>query len=171
MENRVSISFRVKDKGGKSGGKWLSGSVPAFDWESFKNTPNAESFAKKAYFATVQKILREVEEHTNGSNECDLDSVETVIVRSLTFTQDEIKAWFKTRDWSRVSQVPNIAEVLPVIEKKIPQFAARGNPFSLEKSGKIADKIIAAVADDQDPIADYLFTILTTQREDELLAI
>lgn len=44
MPGRVVISFCVRDKGGPSAGKPLSGSVPAFDWESFKNTPNTEGF-------------------------------------------------------------------------------------------------------------------------------
>lgn len=65
-KNLINISFRVKDKGGPSGGKTVSADVPAFDWESFKKTPNAEEFVKKAYFASVKRIIREIDEHKNG---------------------------------------------------------------------------------------------------------
>lgn len=173
MSSQSIVSFRVRDKGGPSGGKLLSREAPAFDWESFKNTPNAEEFVKKIYFAAVKKIIREIEEHRNGSVESDLGSTETVIARALSFTQDEIKDWIKTRDWSKASQVRDIAKVLPQIEKDLPELASRRNPFSAEVSAKIADKIIAAVADVPDPIAEFLFTTLTTQRssDEELLSL
>ncbi|OZA26988.1 MAG: hypothetical protein B7X93_09885 [Hydrogenophilales bacterium 17-61-9] len=167
MTNRTTVSFRVKDKGGPSGGHSLSKSVPAFDWEGFKRTPNAEEFVKKAYFAAVKKIMREVEESKNGTVESDLDSVEAVIARALSFTKDDIRDWIKTRDWSKASQVRDISKVLPEIEKHLPDLATRRNPFSTEVSAKIADKIIAAVADDPDPIAEFLFTALTTQRSQD----
>ena len=163
MPGRVNISFRVKDKGGPSGGKLLSRLVPAFDWESFKNTPNAEAFVKKAYFAAVRDIIREVEEQRNVSVESDLHTAETVIARALSFTREEIKDWIKTRDWSKASQVQNVAEYLPFIEKNLPDLASHRNNFNEKDSAKLADKIIAAVADDPDPIADFMFTILTTQ--------
>lgn len=162
--NFINYSFRVKDKGGPSGGKTLSRDVPAFDWENFKNTPNAEEFVKKVYFASLKKIIRELDEHKNGSVESDLDSTETVIARALSFTQDEIKEWLKTRDWSKAKQVQDISKVLPEIEKHLPKLASRRNHFTADVSAKIADKIIAAVADDPDPIAEFLFTTLTTPR-------
>lgn len=172
MAGRVVVSFRVKDKGGPSGGKTFSHEAPAFDWESFKKTPNAEEFVKTAYFAAVKKIIREVEEHKNGTVASDLDSYETVVARALSFTQDEIKDWIKTRDWSKATDVRDMTKVLPQIEKKLPALASRRNHFSAEVSAKIAYKIIAAVADDPDPIADFLFTVLTTQRpEPELMPL
>ena len=163
-KNFITISFRVKDKGGPSSGKTVSADVPTFDWESFKNTPNAEEFVKKTYFAAVKKIVREIGEHKNGSVKSDLDSAETVIARALSFTQDEIKEWLKTRDWSKAIQIQDIAKVLPEIEKHLPKLASRRNHFTAEVSAKIADKIIAAVTDDPDPIAEFLFTTLTTPR-------
>lgn len=160
----ININFRIKDKGGPSGGKTVSADVPAFDWESFKKTPNAEEFVKKAYFASVKRIIREIDEHKNGSVESDLDSAETVIARALSFTQDEIKEWLKTRDWGKASQVQDITKVLPEIEKHLPKLASRQNHLSAETSEKIAYKIIAGVADVPDPIAEFLFTTLTTPR-------
>ena len=37
----------------------------------------------------------------------------------------------------------------------------RKNPFSTEIAVRIADVVIAAVADSPDPVADYLFSVLT----------
>jgi len=168
-KNFISVSFLVRDKGGASAGSTISVDAPEFNWEDFKNTPNAEEFAKKAYFAAVKKIAREINERKNGTTKSDLSSVEAVIARSLSFTQDEIRKWFETRDWTKANQVRDIATVLPKIEKSLLILASRQNPFSAEASEKIAYKIIASVADDQDPIADFLFTILTTSRSDEEL--
>lgn len=169
MCNRVDFSFRIKDKGGVSGGKNISASVPDFDWERFKNTPNAETFVKKAYFAALKKIMREVEERKNGSLKSDLDSIEAVITRTLAFTQEDIRNWIETRDWSKVLQVQDNAELMDLIKKQLPKLASRQNPFSANDSEKLAYKVISAVADvPQDPIADFLNTTLTTRREDDI---
>jgi hypothetical protein len=173
MSNRTTITFRVRDKGGPSGGKTVTHDAPAFDLESFMKTPNAEEFIKKAYIASVKKIVREIEEKKNGSVTSDLDSTESVIARSLAFTKDDISEWIKTRDWERASQVKDMTKLLPHLEKHLPTLASRRNPFSPEDAAKLADKVIASVADNPDAIADFLFTTLTTSRtssDDDLLS-
>jgi hypothetical protein len=102
--------------------------------------PNAEQFVKKAYFAAVKKIIREVEESKNGSVASDLDSTESVIARSLAFTKDEITEWIKTRDWQRATQVKDMVKLLPVIDRYLPILATRKNPFEEGESSKLADK-------------------------------
>lgn len=171
MSDRIVVSFRVRDKGGPSGGKILSQEAPVFDWEKFKKTPNAEAFVKKAYLASVTKVVREIEEQKNGSTATDLNSMESVIARALCFSRAEIQDWIKTRDWNKANQVRDIEKLLPEIEKKLPDLATRQNPFSSEVSAKLADKVIAAVADNPDPIADFLFTTLTTERDADDLII
>lgn len=174
MSNRINVTFRIRDKGGPSGGKTVSHDVPDFDLEGFMRTPNAEEFVKKAYFAVIKKIIREIEEKKNGSVTADLASTEAVIARSLSFTKEEISEWIKTRDWTRADQVKDTSKLLPVIKERLPDLAARKNPFSAEVSAKLADKVIAAVADAQDAIADFLFTALTTPRnpeEDDLFSL
>ena len=167
MPKRINVTFRIRDKGGPSGGKTVSRDAPAFDLDSFMRTPNAEEFVKKAYLSVVKKIIREIEEQKNGSVTADLASTESVIARSLSFTKEEITEWIRTRDWARADQVKDMPKLLPVIKERLPDLAARRNPFSAEKSAELADKVIAAVADDPDAIADFLFTILTTQRDSE----
>ena len=164
MNTRVSIAFRVRDKGGLSGGKTLSRDIPAFDLEKFMATPNAGEFVKKAYFAAVKKLIREIKELKNGSVASNLESFETIVARSLVFTKDEIVEWIETRDWTRATQVKDMEKLLPDIKKYLPTLATRNHPFTQEKAKALADKVIAAVADNPDPIADFLFTTLTTSR-------
>lgn len=168
MTDRVTITFRIRDKGGPSGGKTVSRDAPDFDLARFMATPNADEFVKKAYFATVKKIIREIEERKNGSVASDLTSIESVVARSLAFTKEEIVEWVKTRDWQRANQVKDMEKLLPEIEKHLPSLATRRHPFSEEIAGKLADKVIAAVADNPDAVADFLFTILTTPRDSEI---
>ena len=169
MNDRIQVSFVVKNKGGLSGGKRLVGDAPAFNWEQFKNAPNAEEFVKKAYLSYVKKIIREIDERKNGTSVSDLASVESVIARSLSFTADEITAWIHARDWNKASQVKDIDKLMPFIKKKLPKLASRHNPFSKDDSDKLADKVIAAVADKPDPVADFLFSVLTLAKESEEL--
>ncbi len=167
MTNRISFAFRVRDKGGPSSAKTLTQDIPDFDWTNFKNAPNAEEFVKKAYYASVKKIIREIDEKKNGSVISDLSTIESIIARSLTYTKDEINEWIKTRDWDRANQVKDMGKLLPILKLRLPTLAARKNDFSDEESSKLADKVIAAVADTPDPIADFLFTILTQSRTEE----
>ena len=167
MTKRISVTFRVREKGGPSGGTTITGDVPAFDLTSFMRTPNAEEFVKKAYLACVKKIIREIEEKKNGSVASDLHSTESVVARSLAFTKEEITEWLKTRDWQHVTQVKDIAKLRLQLEKELPTLATRRNPFSESDSARLADKVIAAVADDPDAVAEFLFTTLTTPRASE----
>ena len=165
MSDRIEISFVVRKKGGVSGGKTLSGKIPAFDWESFKNTPNADVFVKKAYIAACRKIIREIDEKKKyQSSEADLSSTEAVIAKSISFTKSEIKDWLESRDWSKASDVQDIEKLLPAIRKRFPTLASRVNPFSQKDAEKLADKVVAAVSDKADAVADFLFTVLTTNK-------
>ena len=47
MSKTIAFKFRVKDKGGPLGGKWLESEIPEFDWNEFKVCPNAREFAQK----------------------------------------------------------------------------------------------------------------------------
>jgi hypothetical protein len=161
MSNQTVVTFRIRDKGGPSAGKTISQLVPKFELADFIKTPNAEEFVKKAYYASVKKIMREVEEKKNGSTVSNLQSTEAIVARSLTFSKEEISDWVKSRDWSRAVQVKNIEKIKAAMIKNLPQIAMRKNPFSPEIAERIADVVVAAVADSPDPVADYLFSVLT----------
>jgi hypothetical protein len=164
MTNKKSITFRVRDKGGKSGGNTLSGDVPEFNPQAFMATANATEFLKKVYFSAVKKIIREIEDGKNKTSLSDLESFETIITRSMAFTQAEIKEWIETRDWTRANTVKDMGKLLPIIQADFPKLANRKHRFSRSEADKLADKVIAAVADDPDPIADFLFSVLTTHK-------
>lgn len=168
MSNQEVITFRIKDKGGTAGGKTISYSVPEFNWEEFKHTPNAQAFVKKAYYASVKKIMREVEQKTNGSTISDLQSLEAVVTRSLAFTKAEIKEWLDLRDWSQAKEIKNVEKSKASMAKHLPQLAARINPFNEKTAEHVANAFIADVADKPvDSVADYLFSVLTLPRNVE----
>lgn len=168
MTTLATMTFRVRNKGGPSGGKTLSSEFPGFDLIRFMKTPNAQAFIEKHYLATVKKILREIDESKNGSVAADLTSFESIVARSLSFTQEEVSEWMNSRDWTRATQVKDMKALLPHLEKILPTLTSRTHPFSEDKAKELADKVIAAVADNPDPIADFLFTTLTSPRAFEL---
>ena len=88
MPNMVKMKFQV-------GNNHVERDVPDFDWEAFRgNMLNAEAFARKSYFAAVQRIIREIDEGKNQTSEAHLASMEAVLGRSLFYTQQEIGRWF-----------------------------------------------------------------------------
>ena len=161
MSNQTVVTFRVRNKGGPSGGKAISQLVPEFEFADFMKTPNVEEFVKKAYYASAKRIMREVWEMKNGSTVSDLQSTEAIVARSLTFTKEEISDWLKSRDWSRALQVKNIEKIKAAMVEDLPQIAMRKTPFSPEIAERIAYLVVAALADSPDPVADYLFSELT----------
>jgi len=112
MSKRIPVSFIVRDKGGPAGGKHLQGDAPDFEWERFKNTGNAEEFVKKAYFAAVKKIIRDLDQNKAPTVATDLSSMEAVIARSLFFTKEEIGEWIRTRDWSKATGFKDTANAI-----------------------------------------------------------
>lgn len=169
MESRTKDSYPVKNKGGKLGGEIVEFEYPTFDWEAFKKVPNAEAFVQKAYVAAVKKIARDLKGRTNGTAESDLDTMEYVIARSLYFTKKDIEDWLETRDWGKANGVPDLEKHLPYIRKHLPELAVRINPFQEKYSQDLAYKVVAAVSDiPTGPVAEYLFTMLSHDRRDDV---
>jgi len=163
MPEKQIQTRRIRNKGGPLAGKEISYEIPEFEIKQFLNTPNAEEFIKKAYKSATIKIAREIEEGTNGSVPVDLSSYEMIIARTLNFTKKDIIEWLKNRDWSRI----NIGERdIEKLKEYLPNIAARNNPFNKELSERIAEKLIAELSDkEKDPIANYLFVMLTVKRD------
>ncbi len=165
MKNHIFFSFEVRNRGNGNAlsGKQLTREIPDFNFEEFRKSPNAEEFMRKAYFSAVKKIMREAENHINGTETSDLDSYESIIARSLVVTKKEIIEWEESRDWSKATEIKNPAKSIPYLKKQLPSLSDRNNPFEKERADQVA-KIVAAVADKPDRIADYLFTTLTLPR-------
>ena len=173
MPKTKTVTFRVKDKGGPMGGREITFDAPEFVLSEFLKTPNSGEFVKKAYEAAAKKIAREVEEKKNGSVLADLQSYEMIVARSLKFTKIEIAKWVQTRDWSRISSFKNPDELRRNMEAWLPNLAMRVNHLGPQPSRTVAVKVVAALADKPDPVAEYLFVILTVERppDDEMLEL
>lgn len=159
--SNVPIRFTVRNKGGALGGQTIEHSVPEFDWTAFKNEPNAEAFVKKAYIAVAQKLVRELHEKKNGTEQRHLQSMESLIARSLKFTRDEIEDWCESRDWSRARFEHDVEKGILLLKKHLPGLSSSEFAFP-EKLRERAAEIVAEVADAKsDPVADYLFVKLS----------
>ncbi len=161
MEKTV-VKFRVRNKGGKLAGKAIERAVPDFDWETFKNCPNAEEFSRKSYFQAVRRLVREVEEKNDQTFLANnLESIESVLTRSLKYTKDEIAEWIKTREWEQAALKGSRENALKMIEKRLAALS-QGEVYLDKKLKDRLAEIIASVADKpSDAIADYLFSRLT----------
>ena len=165
----VPIQFTVRNKGGALGGQTIEHLVAEFDWEVFKNTPNSEEFVRKAYYAAAKKFIRELHEGRNQTEEHHLQSMENLIARSLSFTQQEIKDWCEERDWSIVTFKGDREKALGFLKEQLPRLASSENDFPDRQRHRAAE-IVAEVADSKsDPVANYLFVKLTQgQKNDDL---
>ncbi len=164
MNKKIIYKFTVKNKGGESAGKVLEKEVPDFDWDEFKQLPLARVFAKKAYFEEIKKIIREIEEEKNKTMECDLQSMESVVTRSIKFTKVEIGDWFDKRNWDGSPQLKN-TKVLEGLKDQLLHLSQGGIIIEEDQRAKYAN-IVAKVADKPtDDVADYLFSRLSLKSD------
>lgn len=165
MSKKINYKFTVKNKGGESAGKVLENEVPDFDWEEFKKLPLARVFAKKAYFEEVKKIMREIEEGLkNQTMECDLQSMESIIVRSIKFTQEDITEWFNKRNWNEFPKLKSTEQRERL--RKMLLTLSRGPVLFDEERRTIYAHTVAKVADKPtDDVADYLFARLSLKND------
>ena len=156
----TSIRFKIRNRGGAFGGQSFEYRVPAFDWNVFKNTPNAEAFVKKAYFAAAQKLVRDLVEEKISTEEHHLESMEALVARSLKFTRQEIQDWCESRDWSVARFNVNPEAAIKTLKTHLPNLSSDEYAFPLKLRTRAAE-LVAEVADQNaDPVADYLFVKL-----------
>lgn len=166
----TTIRFTVRKKGGKLSGQTLEHQVAEFDWQTFKNTPNAEVFVKKAYYAAAQKLVREIHEGNMQTGGHHLQSMESLIARSLKFTRDEIAEWCDSRDWGCAKFKVEPEKGIAVLKELLPGLSSSEFRFPKEIRSRAAE-IVAEVADIKaDPVANYLFVKLTQDQKEDSLA-
>ena len=166
----TTIRFRVRNKGGKLGGEILEHQVAEFDWSTFKNTPNAEAFVKKAYYAAAKKLVREIHEGNRQTGDHHLQSMESLIARSLKFTREEIAEWCDSRDWGCAKFKVETEKGIAVLKEHLPGLSSSEFRFP-EKIRSRAAEIVAEVANiNADPVANYLFSKLTQNQKNNSLA-
>jgi hypothetical protein len=159
------IRFTVRRKGGALGGQTLEHQVAEFDWPAFKNTPNAEAFVKKAYFAAAQKLIRELHEGKSQTEEHHLQTMESLVARSLKFTREEIEEWCESRDWSTAKFTVEPSKAVRLLKEHLPNLSSSEATFP-EHLRQRAAEVVAEVADSKsDPVADYLFVKLSQEQK------
>jgi hypothetical protein len=165
--SKIQFSFRAKNKGGPLAGKILEKEVPQFVWHDFINAPNAEQFARKAYYAAIKRIIPELAEDASTSSEHHLDSIENVIMRDLKFTQKEICDWCESRDRTR-AKLKDRSKGIAALKESLPKIASGIIPHD-EDVRKRFSEIVGELADNKlDPIAEYLFSQLTSNRRSNI---
>jgi hypothetical protein len=162
---------RQRSNGSPVAGKMVSIVIPPFDWEAFKNTPNAQQFVKKAYIAEAKKQARIAAEKGVDSAPHIIRTMEEFLLIGVRFSADEIKEWLKTRDWSK-AQFKKPEEGKKALEQYLPLVATdRGlDKLHLKWKSKAArDQVYGYVADiadhPDDPVADFIASSLDQQRE------
>ncbi|MDD5240587.1 MAG: hypothetical protein PHG47_02575 [Sulfuricella sp.] len=164
--NTIDIEFKVRDKGGKFGGQILAGKIQDFDWEEFKKCPNAEAFVGKAYIAAAKKQIREQADEGLFFSKNTL-AMEDIVTDSITYRNDEIEAWAGARDWRKVS--------LKVSQEQIVQMLLELSRDNISSNMTLKERLaemVATLADKPtDPVADYLFSKLTSQNAKENLLV
>lgn len=145
--------------------KLIEREVPDFDWDTFRgNFPNAESFARKCYFAAVRRIIQEIEEGKNQTTEKHLESMEAVLVRSLFYTKQEVSDWLDNRDWKQCHGLKD--DKIGILKEKFLELtSAKTSPFDGKMREKLAHRIAEVVDGHGDEIADYLLYKLDVQPE------
>lgn len=163
------IRFTVRNKGGKLGGQTLEHAVAEFDWPTFKNTPNAEEFVKKSYYAAAQKLVRELHEGKNRTEDHHLHSMESLIARSLKFTREEIIEWCDSRNWALATFTTDPEKAIALLKEYLPNLSSSDFGFPEQLRSRAAE-VVAEVADSKaDPLADYLFVKLSQEQKKENL--
>ena len=168
MKVKKNFSFRKTKANGTLSGTSEEYQVPDFEWEEFIKLPNARLFAKRSYDSTIQKLVRDILLEKNGTSDHHLQTMESVIARSITFTKQEIIEWCNSRDWELTQFNMDKEKAIQLLNDKLPAFALDENSI-IDKNVKtrIAE-IIAGVSDiNTDPVAEYLWAKLTQESSNE----
>lgn len=170
----TKFSYRVRQRrnGSRLAGKTISIEIPSFEWDVFKNTPNAQEFVRRAYMAEAKKQAR-IAAEKGGELTCPvICSMEEFLLAALRFTKSDIQEWLATRDWESPDyNIPERSRAL--LKKVLPMVVtehgldALHRQWSKEKRDK-AYQYVADLADKpDDPVADFIGSKLTIELESE----
>lgn len=170
--SQVTFSYKVRQRsnGSPVAGKMVSIVIPPFDWEVFKNTPNAQQFVKKAYDVEAKKQARIAAEKELDNDPKIVRTMEEFLLEGLRFSSTEIKAWLGTREWAK-AQFKKPEEGRKALEQYLPLVATeRGlSDLFLRWSSKDRERVYGYVADladrPDDPIADFIASSLSRHRD------
>lgn len=110
-------------------------------------------------------MVRELEEGKNQTEAHHLQTIESLIARSLNFTKEDIQEWCNNRNWESAAFRGDREKGIQMLKDKLPLLA--GSDFAFpEEFRKRAAEIVAEVAGSSvDPVADYLFVKLSQEQK------
>jgi len=160
---KKTFKFRQTKNNGTLGGTNQEYLVPEFNWDEFKNLPSAELFVRRVYDSQVQKIVRDILLVNGKSSGDNLQSIESVITRSLSFTKKDIEDWCKERNWEEAPLKGDREKAIQYLTEHLPMLAVNDAACVFNKEGKErAANIIAEISDRKtDDISEYLWLKLT----------
>jgi len=161
---KKTFKFKKSKNNGTLGGTTQEYLVPEFNWDEFKNLPSAELFVRRAYDSQVQKIVRDISREKGKSSGDNLQSIESVITRSLCFTKKDIEDWCKERNWEEAPLKGDREKGIQYLTERLPMLAVKDadNVFFTKERKERAANIIAEISDRKtDDISEYLWLKLT----------
>lgn len=153
-------------KGGKLKGQTLEREVPDFDFKEFINVPNVENFVRKAYFSYMRQLMRESQEGINGTQDEHLQSLESIIARSMVISKQDMDDWLESRDWDKADFIDS-GKAIPQVKELCHNFRMGHDyvltQYSEELKNRLANKLAGIADAPQDSIADFIFSKLTQE--------
>jgi len=122
---------------------------------------------QKAYFTAAQKLVRDIYEGKNQTEVHHLQSMESLVARSLKFNRDEIEEWCDSRDWARANFAVKVdaSKAILMLKNNLPALSNSDFGFP-ENLRRRAAEIVNKVADiNADPVADFLFVKLSQEQQ------
>jgi len=153
--DKTHLRFSVRNEDGKTGRRTMEGEVASFDWSVFKTIPNAEAFVRRAYLTAARKALRDMRDGKNGATSHHLETMETLVARSLKMSPAAVAARRGRGEAgdTKPSSLAYLAAQLPKVASSV--------RFGYDLKRQAADRLAAASDPASEPEGGYLFIKLT----------
>ena len=165
MIEKTSIEFVVRNRNGsKSGGQKIKGEIENFDWEKFKNIPNAAAFVKKAYEREARQLMRQLHENKTNVSPHHVETMENVICKVLPITKKQIETWFDERNWDVIEPLKGNAIKKQKLKEYLINLAHDDIPArDFDAAKRLALHILDVCNKNTDVTGYYLWVKLTTK--------
>ena len=160
----IEYSYKTRKTPQNPNSQTITAEVAKFDWKKFKLQPNAAEFVEKMYYQKIKQMMRDAHDGKNNTSFEHCKSMEALIARSLVYSAQEISDWCDQQNWSAAGLDDTRANR---IKKYLVNFAARKDGANAENqlpqnTKTILMERILAVVKEHDPLANWLFTRLST---------
>lgn len=143
-----------------------------FNWEKFKKLPNAVAFVKKIYERQTRELARKAQSPKESISPSDYETMEAVILKTISITKKQIGDWFDTQNWDSIEALKNDAIKKQKVKSYLMTLAREYAPENNQIAQSLALKIIDVCDKQTDEVAEYLWSKLThVQSKDDPLSI